>query len=234
MFKNLRGIFRKKSSTEEFINRRFNIKINDFSFYDEALTHKSISEDKNNNYERLEFLGDSILGSVISHILYTKFDRLEEGDLTRFKAKIVSRKSLNAIGKSLDLQSIVKIDKSIDITHTSILGNVFEALIGAVYLDLGYTQTFKVIAGILDHQIDFKTIHKIDLNYKGILIEYCHKHGKQLKFRTSSDRDENGDYEANIVLDNNAFTNGIGRSKKIAEQNASKEACEKLQLLKEI
>ena len=123
-----------------------------------ALTHKSASQENN---ERLEFLGDSIISFYISEELYRQNDEIDEGKLTQLRAKLVNRSLLNSIGKRLNLDQDLILGKGEKVTDTSILGNTLEALVGAIYIDGGIEAAKKVLNDIFDLEIsNLKTKEK--------------------------------------------------------------------------
>jgi len=157
--------------------------------YKKAFTHRSVQmiDEKGNpiNYERLEFLGDSILGSVIAAYLYKKVPSGSEGYLTQMRSKIVSREHLNELGKDLNLIRFVK--SNIDQTNVgdNIHGNIFEALIGAIYLDKGYNFCQKFIyQNVIVPYVDIAKLEGKITSYKGLIIEWCQKQKKKYSFDT--------------------------------------------------
>ena len=197
--------------------------------YKKAFTHRSVQMlDKNGipiNYERLEFLGDSILGSVIAAYLYKKVPTGTEGYLTQMRSKIVSREHLNELGKDLDLIRFVK--SNIDQTNVgdNIHGNIFEALIGAIYLDKGYKFCQKFIyENVIVPYVDIEKLEGKITSYKGLIIEWCQKKKKKYKFDTYEDSGNEvvKHFSVKISIDGEQVAKGRSTSKKKAEEQASK------------
>jgi ribonuclease-3 len=199
------------------------------SKYKKAFTHRSIQmiDKKGNpiNYERLEFLGDSILGSVIAAYLYKKVPSGSEGYLTQMRSKIVSREHLNELGKDLNLIRFVK--SNIDQTNVgdNIHGNIFEALIGAIYLDKGYNFCQKFIyQNVIVPYVDIAKLEGKITSYKGLIIEWCQKQKKKYSFDTYEDsgNDPVKHFSVKISIDGVQIAKGRATSKKKAEEQASK------------
>jgi ribonuclease-3 len=197
--------------------------------YKKAFTHRSVQiRDKKGipiNYERLEFLGDSILGSVISSYLYKKVPKGSEGYLTQMRSKIVSRKHLNELGKDLGLIRFVK--SNIDQTNVgeNIHGNIFEALIGAIYLDKGYNFCQKFIySKVIVPYVDIEKLEGKITSYKGLIIEWCQKQKKKYSFETYEDSGNETikHFSVKISIDGEQVAKGRATSKKKAEEQASK------------
>jgi len=199
------------------------------SKYKKAFTHRSIQmiDKKGNpiNYERLEFLGDSILGSVIAAYLYKKVPSGSEGYLTQMRSKIVSREHLNELGKDLNLIRFVR--SNIDQTNVgdNIHGNIFEALIGAIYLDKGYNFCQKFIyQKVIVPYVDIAKLEGKITSYKGLIIEWCQKQKKKYSFDTYEDsgNDPVKHFSVKISIDGTQVAKGRATSKKKAEEQASK------------
>lgn len=187
--------------------------------------------------ERLEFLGDAVLGMVMAEFLFKKYPFESEGFLTELRSKVVSRKSLSKLAIDMGLTQYLFFDKNISdnrIAINTIAGNALEALIGAIYLDLGYVKAKKFIhEKILRTYINFEElIEQVD-NYKSLLNQWCQKNKKELKFIIEDEKGKNHFkiYTICAVIDGEKVGLGRGNSKKIAEQLASEESCKKLQLI---
>jgi ribonuclease III len=229
--------FQRHSTTNsplaDFVRQAFGFRLGNISIYEQAFRHSSVaikaeSGIKNSN-ERLEYLGDAILDSIVAHYLYDKYPDMPEGELTKMKAKIVSRRNLNAIGRALELPALLDMDLGGQEVHQSIVGNAFEALVGAIYLDKGFNVTQKVmIKLLLKHGLDSK-IH-VDVDFKSKLHEWSQKEKKSLEFRVIDERQENGtsQYTVAVIVAKEQMGIGKGHSKKTAEQHAAREACKQL------
>jgi len=199
------------------------------NFYKIAFTHRSASfkiSGKRINNERLEFLGDSILDAVISDFLYHKYPDAKEGFMTEMRSKIVNGEKLKELARLTRLNEfIVQKGNATKGTITKIHEDAFEALIGAIYLDQGYYRTNKfVIKRILERYIDFEDLEDLNLNYKSQLIEWAQKIKKPVSFVSKTDPDEIKCFSSEVVFDKKTIGIGKGHSKKMAEQDAAKEA----------
>tara|TARA_R110002049_G_scaffold114646_1_gene265899 strand:- start:18295 stop:19032 length:738 start_codon:yes stop_codon:yes gene_type:complete len=197
--------------------------------YKKAFTHRSVQmlDRKGNpiNYERLEFLGDSILGSVIAAYLYKKVPKGTEGYLTQMRSKIVSRDHLNELGKDLDLIRFVKSNIDQANVGDNIHGNIFEALVGAIYLDKGYVFCQKFIyKNVIVPYVDIEKLEGKITSYKGLIIEWCQKQKKKYSFDTYEDtgNDPVKHFSVKISIDGEQIAKGRATSKKKAEEQASK------------
>ncbi|MBU8891355.1 MAG: ribonuclease III [Bacteroidales bacterium] len=196
-----------------------------------AFTHKSASRNSDNtkklNNERLEFLGDAILASVVADFLYSYFPFKKEGFLTKMRARIVSREQLNEIALNMGLQFHIISQNNINGTK-NIYGNALEALIGAIYVDKGYKKTKEfIIKRIIKKNIDMKELSVTDSDYKSQVIEWAQKNKTNIIFEDEeieSTEQNNSYFTSAIKIDEKIFGKGKGLSKKEAQQNASKEA----------
>lgn len=206
--------------------------------YKMAFRHRSVAKILKNgsrsSNERLEFLGDAILGSVIAELLFKSYPYKEEGFLTEMRSKIVNRANLNQLARKMGFDQLMLFDQktvNVQTKHHSMLGDAFEALIGAIYLDKGYnfTKNF-LLKRIVNPYIDIHTLEKTETNFKSKLIEWCQRHGKDISFDVVAN--DEGDsaklFTVHAIVDNEA--QGIGRdyNKKAAEKLAAEKACEAL------
>lgn len=214
------------SSFSEKVSESVGFVIGNEELYRQAFRHSSLYDDKNQNNERLEYLGDAILNSIISSHLYLSFSDRNEGFLTNMRAKIVSRSQLNKLANQLNINRFIesRLDPSI---NTSLGGNALEALIGAIYRDKGYAAAEKfVIEKILVDKIDIKDLENQIISYKSYLIEYAQKEKISIDFSVISEEGENHNKLYNVELSINNIVQGFGRasSKKKAEEQAAKKA----------
>lgn len=204
-----------------------------------AFIHKSASSfnqkgiDLNN--ERLEFLGDAILDAIIAEFLYNIFSFEDDGFLTKMKAKIVNRDMLNMIADKIGILEFIKAHTNNHRSNnTYIGGNAFEAIIGAVFLDKGYQQTKKfVINRIVRKHIDLYELEFSISDYKSHLLEWGQKNRIEVEIDTTeSDNytDNKPEFVSKIIIEEKIQGYGMGRSKKEAEQNASKKALKHLNI----
>lgn len=207
----------------------------EYSFQDEelfqlALTHKSLSS---HNNERLEFLGDAILNLYVSERLFNTYGSLKEGKLTRFKASIVSRENLHRVAINLELSNHIKLGKGESLQGNSILGNVLEALIGAIFLDSDYSETKNVLDNIFKDDF-LKLVEEEELkDPKSTLQELIQKQYQSLPIYSLneqiSDKKENQFEVTCSVVEGNLVTQGIGNTRKGAELNAASNMLELIQ-----
>lgn len=204
------------------------------SLYRLAFRHKSVAQNvkkgvKNSN-ERLEFLGDAVLGSVVAEVLFKLYPYEDEGFLTELRSKIVSRNNLNALGKKLGFDKLIEFDTKIlnSGRQGSLLGDAFEALIGAVYLDKGYDFTRNFLVNhIIKSHIDIHTLEQTETNFKSKLIEWCQRHGKDISFDVVANQEGESAKLFTIQASVDSEIMGLGKefSKKNAEKLAAEKAC---------
>ncbi|MEJ1221347.1 ribonuclease III [Sediminicola sp. 1XM1-17] len=199
--------------------------------YKKAFLHRSANkkDSKGNpmNYERLEFLGDAMLGTIISRHLYNQVPEGDEGYLTKMRSKIVSREHLNELGKDLNLIDFV--ESRIPRSHfgDNIHGNVFEALIGAIYLDRGYKYCEKFIHNrVIIPYVDIEQLEGKVISYKSLVIEWCQKQKKTFNYHVYEDtgNDVLKHFAVKLTIGNNVVAKARATSKKKAEERASKRA----------
>lgn len=199
--------------------------------FKKAFLHRSANKkDKNGNpmnYERLEFLGDAMLGTIISRHLYNEVPNGDEGYLTKMRSKIVSREHLNELGKDFNLIKFV--ESRIPKTHfgDNIHGNVFEALVGAIYLDRGYNYCEKFIHNrVIGPYVDIEQLEGKVISYKSLVIEWCQKQKKAFNYNVYEDtgNDSLKHFAVKLSIGNNVVAKARATSKKKAEERASKRA----------
>ncbi len=201
-----------------------NIKIYKTAFQHKSLLNES-SEDLQSN-ERLEYLGDSILNSIVAEYLFKKYPQEHEGFLTKMRSKIVKRRTLNEIAEKMELDMLLREYNNTRIS-SSMLGNAFEALVGAIYLDKGYKRTkIFLIQKVLQRHLDLSSLEKFDDNYKSQLLEWCQKTGKSVDYRVMEKyKQRNRDrFKVEVLVDGEHAATGEGFNKKGAEQRASAKA----------
>lgn len=208
----------------------------DISIYEEAFTHRSMNE-KNasehpKNYERMEFLGDAILSTVIASHLFKKVPSGNEGYLTKMRSKVVSREHLNELGRDLNLLQLVRSNIPNDQFGENIHGNVFEALVGAIYLDRGIKYCEKFIThSVIKPYVDIQKLEGKIISYKSLFIEWCQKNKKTFKFDIYEDtgNDTLKHFAVRLILEEETIAKARATSKKKAEETAAKRAYYKLQ-----
>jgi len=199
--------------------------------YKTAFTHRSmnIKDDEGNtiNYERLEFLGDAILGAVIASHLYTEVPGGDEGYLTKMRSKVVSREHLNELGKDLNLINLIESKIAASQFGDNIHGNLFESLIGAIFLDKGFKYCEKFIyQRVIIPYVDIAQLEGRVISYKSLLIEWCQKEKKTFNYNVYEDtgNDDVRHFSVKLSVDNKVITKARATSKKKAEEKASKRA----------
>ncbi len=239
-FKNKLKLFSKKNREELYFlyTSLLGFQPKNIDLYKQALTHKSaqIKTDKGAciNNERLEFLGDAVLGAIISDILFDKYQKASEGFLTNTRSKIVQRESLNDVAVKIGFEKLMNFSQNAGIMKNNVYGNAFEALIGAIYLDQGYDKCKGFIqTQVLDKIVDVENIAKKEHNFKSRLIEWSQKHKIEIRFELVEEyvNQENKPIFQTQVLVNDCLAGiGTGSSKKESQQMASKLAMKKIKI----
>jgi ribonuclease-3 len=207
-----------------------------FKLYDIAFIHKSASYvDKMGNIvnnERLEYLGDAVLGTIVAEYLYNRFPFKDEGFLTQLRSRVVNRSFLTQLTFKMGLNRFV-ISNANSVSESSHLyGDLLEAFIGAIYLDSGYAVTKKfVVKKIFNQHIDIRKMETVDDNFKSQLIEWGQKIKQEVEFKTINNPDSGSEkmpFVSSACVDGKVMGKGEGFSKKEAQQNAAQRALEKL------
>lgn len=200
-------------------------------YYRKAFTHRSTNRvDENGNpfnYERLEFLGDAMLGSVIAAHLYNEVPTGDEGYLTKMRSKIVSREHLNELGRDLNLIQFIESKANPLHFGENIHGNIFEAFLGAIYLDRGYVFCEKFIyKKVIDSYVDIPKLEGKVISYKSLIIEWCQKEKKDFLFDVFDDTgvEEQKYFGVKLFINQKLISKGRATSKKKAEEKAAKRA----------
>lgn len=203
--------------------------------YQLAFRHKSASKEFINGLklsnERLEYLGDAVLSSVVADYLFRKFPYKEEGFLTEMRSRIVSRAQLNKLSKKLGLDKLIESEAFCNNHSKSLHGDAFEAFVGAIYLDRGYQFTSKIILKrVIDVHFDIEKLQKQDVNFKSQMIEWSQKEKVPMEFNVVEEVG-NGygkQYIVELLVNNEVYANGRDFSIKGAEQMAAGHAMEKI------
>ncbi len=232
----IKKIFLKSRSSEDGIFFTEITKILGFKpiieeYYKKAFTHRSSNKlDINGipiNFERLEFLGDAMLSAVIAAHLFSKVPAGDEGYLTKMRSKIVSREHLNELGRDLNLVSFVESKIPISNFGENIHGNIFEAVIGAIYLDRGYNYCEKFIQKrVIVPYVDIAKLEGKVISYKSLLIEWCQKEKRLFNYDVYEDNGIDGQrfYGVKLSIDAKVVAKARATSKKKAEEKASQRA----------
>ena len=201
-------------------------------YYRLALMHRSKPEDATASNERLEFLGDAILGAIIAEYLFKKYPSKPEGYLTELRSRIVRRETMNNVALRMGLNKLVQYnqhDRGLSRSH--IFGNALEALIGAVYLDQGFETTRRfILQQILRGYIDLETMESTDTNYKNQLLSWAQRGNRMLTFETLEEKNEGTRklFTVGVMIDGEVVASGTGYNKKDAGQVAARNAMEAL------
>ena len=217
------------------LQKKLGVKFNDPAILERAITHTSYSNEIGAsacaNNERMEFLGDAVLKLVICDYLYRRYPNVREGDLTKVLSYVVSDAVLAEHASAECLGEAILLGKGEEMTggrrKTSILAATFETVIAAIYSDQGLPEAARFIISRLGKQITFAVNHKETLNYKSLVQEYCvHKFGVSPTYRVTAEIGPPHDriFEVEILIEDEVWGKGSGRSKREAEQRAAKEA----------
>lgn len=211
--------FRNKFKTRIF--KITNFKPKKLTLYKQALNPKL--------NERMEFLGDTVLSTIVSHYLFDNYPDKDEGFLTSIRSRITNRNMLNRLCKSMGLHYLIRYDSSRKSNAFSYVhGNALEAFIGAIYLEQGYGVCYNfVINKIVEKHVDINKLIKFDDNYKGKLIEWAQKENKTVTFK---DELIDKNFVIKLYINDELTGEGVGMSKKVASQLAAKEACRVLSI----
>lgn len=202
--------------------------------YKLALIHRSasvkIDSGESINNERLEFLGDAVLESIVSDYLFIEYPGESEGFLTKTRSKIVSRQSLNQLAQKLGLDRLVVYNPMGNHAQKHLFGDCLEALIGALYLDKGYNVVNRIIINdVLSHYMDLDDVSTTESDFKSRLIEWGQKSKRPIVFQTEADGSEESHqpaFVARVLINDMKVAGGKGSTKKEAEQQAAKAALE--------
>ena len=231
-FRKLQSLFIRKTPELRHFENRIQYWFSNTYYLEKALTHRSIKNHYEGNYERLEFLGDAIIDHVVSHWLFKKYMKSDEGALTKKRAALVNREFLAMLGQNLKVTEVVQFDSGININDkkvaTNIAADVYEAIVGAIYLDGGY----KYAADFIHRTLCLSEyLSNEDSNYKGQLIEYCHSHNlptPQFEIVESHGPEHERTFTIKVSIDPQRYWAGMGTSKKSAEQDGAQRAIQSL------
>ncbi len=203
--------------------------------YVQAFAHKSSHSQKlsgSHNNERLEYLGDAVLGTIVAEYLFKKYPNKDEGFLTKMRSKIVKRKTLDTVGENMGLDAFLGEFNATRLSR-SMMGNAVEALVGAVYLERGYNKTkYFVINKMLRLYVNVIALETFDDNYKSQLLEWCQKNGKIVSYKTVSKykMDKRDRFKVAVYINDEKIATADDFNKKSAEQHASLKALKILKI----
>ncbi len=203
--------------------------------FKQAFSHKSAVDPKLHTVtsnERLEYLGDSILSTVVAEYLFQKYPNSNEGFLTKMRSKIVKRKTLNRIADDMGIDVVLQENNDTRLSE-SMKGNALEALVGAIYLEKGYNPTKEIIVNtILRRHLNIENLEEVDDNYKSQLLEFCQKNGNDIDYKVIErfKFDNRDRFKIAVYVNGKEIANGEDFNKKSAEQSASFKALKTLGL----
>lgn len=225
--------------SREDIERLVGMPINNLAVYEHALKHRSMFRGHvttgTESNERLEFLGDAVLGAVVAERLYDEFPDRDEGFLTRMRANLVNGKVLADYARAIDLGSLILMSDNMSTSagrdNQTILADAFEAIVGALYLDLGFAAARRFVFRILDRLVDLNSVAVQRSNYKSLLLEFVQAKGwGQPSYRVVKEEGPSHDrqFTINVLISGKAHGQGLAGSKKEAEQRAARQALDAL------
>lgn len=229
LFFSVRATFSKDKKIFLALHDMFGFYPSDISLYKVAITHKSVMTLAHPviHNERLEFLGDAVLDLIVADFLYENYNDKSEGFLTKMRAKIVSRSTLNQLSIDIGIPSLLVLHTNPNHQIKHIYGDALEALIGAIYLDKGYDCTKKLLIKFIRSHIDLGNLINTETDFKSRLIEWGQKNKRDFSFEfseTFAEETKSIIFIAQILLGSFVVGRGEGFSKKEAEQNAAREA----------
>lgn len=228
----IRLLFRKDKALYRAFFRILGFYPHNIKYYQEAVMHSSMAarseKGKPLNNERLEYLGDAVLETVASEILYHHFPNKREGFLTNARSKMVQRETLGHVARKIGLDKLIRHHNTKQSHNDYMAGNAFEALIGAIYLDRGYYYCMYFMRHrIIGKAMDLEKTAYVEVNFKSRILEFCQKNKLQLTFCLLSEtRDETGApyFKSAVSIENQEIATGEGYSKRESQQQASKAA----------
>jgi len=208
---------------------------NNISVYQLAFSHRSISRETDNGVplsnERLEYLGDAVLGAVVADMLFKKFPYRDEGFLTEMRSRIVSRENLKNLAVKIGVDELLQKEATPG-TYRSMYGDAFEALIGAIYLDKGYAKTQKfILERIIRIHVDLHEIEQTEKNFKSLILNWGQREKHSIVFETVEEEQKDRLIKVRLLVDDKEVAVGVDFVKKKAEQIAAQAACATLGLL---
>ncbi len=237
------SLFKPESSAEKNFKKSvehiLGEKPSNLNVYQLAFRHTSASRETaikgfRESNERLEYLGDAVLGMVVAEFLFTKYPYKDEGFLTEIRSRIVNRETLNQISRKLGLDGLIEYDGNRRgmSPRSSMYGDALEAFVGAISLDKGFRFTRNFILKKLLSHYDLEDIIQNNINFKSLIIEWAQREGKEIRFEILEEKGNrhHREFISQLFVEEEAFTVGNGFTKKKAEQAAAEKACEQLDL----
>lgn len=234
------ALFNRAASPEErriraWSRKTLGITPKNLPLYRQALRHSSsVPEDRPDlpDNERLEFLGDAVLDTIVGQFLYRSYPDKGEGFLTRMRSKLVSRHQLSILAKRVGVERMIEANIGRD-QDTAVPGNAMEALFGALLLDKGFDKTNAVVIKLITAHFDLKAVEMEDRDSKSRLLEWGQKKRRRVEFILSEEKDRGGrgkQFTAEVLVDGKVCGSGKGHSKKKAEQEAARDASRRLRV----
>lgn len=209
-----------------------NMRLFKLAFFHKSMNTEDGNKSKSSNNERLEYLGDAVLSTIVAEYLYKKYPGKAEGFLTKMRSKIVKRKTLNQVAEKMGIDVILSKYSQGKMSY-SMLGNAFEAMVGALYIEYGYDKTRNyVIEKILMRYLDIHDLETNDDNYKSQLLEWGQKEGRTVSYKLISKykMDKRDRFRIGVYLDGKEVSTAEDFNKKAAEQMASSIALRKMEI----
>jgi len=215
--------------------RPVNLRLYEMAFIHRSATY-TLPDGVRINNERLEYLGDAIIDSILSDYLFRLYPEATEGFLTKTRARIVNRETLNQLGLSMGLDRLIVSNLAPSDSPRNLYGNAVEALAGALFIDNGYNRTRKfMIERVLKKYLNLSEVLAAETDYKSLILEYCQKNKQKLNFTSREKPSGNSGHQiftVNLEINNEVISQGEGATKKEAEQEASMAALHKLGIRK--
>lgn len=226
----------KKQELRSNLKKILGFRPGNLKLYETAFIHRSASftlpDGKKVNNERLEYLGDAVLDAILSDYLFEIFPEANEGFLTKIRSRIVNREVLNQLAVSMGINNILVSHVNVMHPTRNLYGDALEALIGSVFLDKGFKKTKKFfLKNVLDRYLDINKIVSTDTDYKSLVFEWVQKNKSNLIFTYNEEYDFNRKksvFSTTLYIDKQNFGEGHGASKKEAEQEASRQALNRI------
>lgn len=224
-----------KKAIETILNERpSNLSVYQLAFRHTSASKQTAIDGFRESNERLEYLGDSVLGMVVAEFLFTKYPYKDEGFLTEIRSRIVNRETLNQISRKLGLDRLIEYDGNRRgmSPRSSMYGDALEAFVGAIYLDKGFRFTKKFIISRLLTHYDLDSIVQNNANFKSLIIEWAQRENKEIRFEILEERGSrhHREFISQLFVDEEPYALGNGFTKKKAEQSAAEKACQQLEL----